>query len=112
MVNLVVSVRDRVEGAHYVGRNRSSALGNPFKVGRHGSRSEVVALYRSWLWREVVQPGLSGQSCPAWHELLGLVARVRAGESLVLECHCAPLLCHAEVILRCVEWLVSQDVAA
>jgi hypothetical protein len=31
----------------YVGR--PSALGNPFLVGRDGTRAEVVATYRAWL---------------------------------------------------------------
>jgi hypothetical protein len=35
-------------GQVYVGR--PGPLGNPFVVGRDGSRAEVIAKYRRWLW--------------------------------------------------------------
>ena len=30
--------------------DRSSVLGNPFKVGRDGNREEVIRKYREYLW--------------------------------------------------------------
>jgi hypothetical protein len=41
-------------GQAYVGR--PSALGNPFVVGRDGSREEVIAKYRRWLWARLQEP--------------------------------------------------------
>lgn len=93
---------------HYVGRGcgqwQASALGNPFRVGQHGSRQQVISRYRSWLWG-VVQAGLSGQSSPAWAELQLLVVQVQAGQSLALGCWCHPLPCHASVVRSAVLWL-------
>jgi hypothetical protein len=42
-------------GQSYVGR--PDPLGNPFVVGRDGSREEMIAKYRSWLWKRLQEPG-------------------------------------------------------
>ncbi len=59
-------------------------LGNPFALGRDGSRTEVVAAYRRWLWAQM--------------------QAVR----LELVCWCAPLACHADVISSALLWLHQQ----
>lgn len=107
----VVSVRSfGWLGVDYVGRGRGSVLGNPFVVGRDGSRSEVVALYRVWLWGEV-RAGLRGEGGVVWAELLRLARLVRAGERVVLGCWCVPLACHGEVVRSCLLWLVAEGFA-
>ena len=63
----------------YIGR--PSKWGNPFVIGRDGSRAEVVAKYRAWI---VTQPALMN----ALEEL--------RGRDLV--CWCAPLACHGDVL--------------
>jgi hypothetical protein len=63
----------------YVGR--PSKWGNPFVIGRDGSRDDVIAKYRAWIVR---QPALMA----ALHEL--------SGKDLV----CAPERCHAEVLIE------------
>ena len=68
-------------GSVYVGR--PSKWGNPFEIGKHGDRQMVVAAYRSWVCD---QPKLM----QAMHEL--------RGRNLV--CWCAPLACHADVLLE------------
>jgi hypothetical protein len=65
----------------YVGR--PSKWGNPFVIGRDGSRDEVIAKYRAWI---VQQPALM----TALHEL--------RGKGLV--CWCAPERCHADVLIE------------
>lgn len=60
---------------------RPSKWGNPFFVGRDGTRKEVIAKYRAWI---VTQPHLMA----ALHELRGKV----------LGCHCSPKQCHGEVL--------------
>ncbi|KPF95043.1 MULTISPECIES: DUF4326 domain-containing protein [Rhodopseudomonas] len=64
----------------YIGR--PSKWGNPFVIGRDGSRAEVVAKYRAWI---VTQPALMN----ALEEL--------RGRDLV--CWCAPLACHGDVLI-------------
>jgi hypothetical protein len=70
----------------YVGR--PSHWGNPYVVGRDGTRAQVIARYRRWLWAQLQRdPGL----------LAPLVGRD-------LACWCAPLPCHAEVLAAAIAW--------
>ncbi len=74
-------LRGAVANAVYIGR--PSLWGNPFVIGKDGTRAEVVAKYERWLLR---QPRLMAQ-----------LDRLR-GRHLV--CWCAPLRCHGDVLLR------------
>jgi hypothetical protein len=68
-------------GAVYVGR--PSPWGNPFVIGRDGTREEVIEKYRVWLpTQKVLMRNL--------HHL--------AGKDLI--CWCAPQACHADVLLE------------
>lgn len=67
--------------AVYVGR--PSKWGNSFKAGIDGTREEVIAMYEKAL---LANEFLMGQL----DELRGLD----------LVCSCAPLACHADVLLR------------
>ncbi len=69
-------------GAVYIGR--PSKWGNPFVMGRDGTREEVVAKYREFL---AARPDLA--------------ARARAelkGKDLL--CFCAPKACHGDVLME------------
>ena len=70
-------------GAIYVGR--PSKFGNPYEIGRDGSREEVIQKYEAWL--------LSADNGLRIDDLRSL-----RGKDLV--CWCAPLACHAEVLLN------------
>lgn len=67
--------------AVYVGR--PSKWGNPFVIGPHGTREQVVEAYRLWILR-------GNPLRNDMHEL--------RGKDLV--CWCAPLPCHADVLLE------------
>lgn len=69
-------------GAIYVGR--PSKYGNPFKIGKDGTREEVLAKYAHWLDGMIFNGKLN------LDEL--------AGKDLI--CWCAPLPCHADVLLE------------
>jgi hypothetical protein len=92
---------DALPGQVYVGR--PSVLGNPFQVGRDGSREQVIQLYRAWLWRQLRQQGSPQRQ--ALEELLQKATRRGRVELL---CWCAPLPCHAEVIRSALIWLADQ----
>ena len=64
----------------YIGR--PGPWGNPFVVGEHGTREEVVEKYAEWL---LEQPNLVAK---AQKELKGKV----------LGCWCAPKLCHGDIL--------------
>ena len=70
--------------------DRRTRFGNPFVVGRDGTRAQVVARYRAELWR-----------------------RIRAGEMALdgrrLACWCWPRRpCHAEVLARAAAWAAAE----
>ena len=88
-------------GQAYVGP--PSVLGNPFVVGRDGSRNEVIAQYRCWLGARLQEP-----NSPQADELRRLLARAAAGE-LELLCWCHPLPCYAEVVRSALLWLAGEE---
>jgi len=68
----------------YIGR--PSKWGNPFVIGKDGTRDEVIKKYEAWLR---TQPALLA----ALPELRGKV----------LGCWCAPQACHGDVLARLAE---------
>lgn len=83
---LVDGRRELPDDVVYVGRQvrrqPGSPWGNPYVEGRHGSRDEVIALFRAWLVEILARD-------PDFLEPL-------RGKRLA--CWCAPLACHADVI--------------
>ena len=78
--------------AHWVDRDiirrgiridRGTKWGNPFRIGKHGNRQEVIQKHIEWL----------GEN----HELLADLHQLR-GEDLF--CWCAPLPCHGDILLE------------
>lgn len=65
----------------YIGR--PSKWGNPFEIGRDGSRKDVIEKYRAYLLNN---PSLLSDL----HELKGKV----------LGCWCAPASCHGDVLVE------------
>jgi hypothetical protein len=82
----------------YIGR--PSLLGNPFKIGVHGERSEVIGLYRRWLWDRVNEKG------EVYAELKRLAMLAKQGD-LTLICWCVPKSCHGQVVRSAVAYLNS-----
>lgn len=71
---------------------RGTPWGNPFVIGQHGDRAEVIERYRAWLWRRL-------QDDAAFAE------QVRALHGRDLCCCCAPAACHGDVLQRAAAWL-------
>lgn len=63
----------------YIGR--PSIWGNPFEIGKDGTRDEVVQKYKIWVME---QPEL--------------VKRISELRGKVLGCWCAPKKCHGDVL--------------
>ena len=90
----------------YIGRKmgnlKGSVLANPFKIGVDGTRAEVLAKYRKWLWTEIKKDGA------VFTELVRL-ERIARKDELVLLCWCAPEPCHGEIIKRYLEWVNEKE---
>lgn len=70
------------KGAVYIGR--PSKWGNPFIIGRHGNRKEVISKYKSMIYSKPrflikIQKELKGKNLTCW---------------------CAPLPCHGDILLE------------
>ncbi len=68
----------------YIGR--PSKWGNPFEIGKDGTRDEVIQKYEDWI---------RGQP-----ELLSSIAEL---EGRILGCWCKPLSCHGDVLVKLVD---------
>lgn len=62
---------------------RPSKYGNPFVIGRDGTRDQVIGNYESWI-----------RSNPA------LMAQVHELKGKVLGCWCKPNACHGDVLIK------------
>lgn len=69
----------------YIGRG--SKWGNPFEIGKHGNREEVVAKYEKYLMDQIECGNITKSD---FESLRGK----RLG------CFCKPKLCHGDVILQ------------
>lgn len=85
MTTRVVNRRDEPFDI-YIGR--PSKWGNPFEVGKHGTRDQVIDKYKEWVLR---QPGL--------------VASLPELRGKVLGCWCKPLPCHGDALVELLEEL-------
>jgi hypothetical protein len=81
---------------------RPSPLGNPYRLGKDGTREEVIARYHEWLREQWKAGG------PARAELERLAALVRQGKRVELACWCKPAACHGDVIADAVNRLVAR----
>lgn len=81
VLNLKVS--GKTAGAIYIGRG--SKWGNPYVIGRDGTRDEVCDLYENHLVAQIERGEIT------WEELAQLY-----GKDLV--CFCAPRRCHGHIL--------------
>ena len=70
--------------AIYIGRG--SRWGNPYLVGKNGSRSEVIEAYRLYISNRLLKGDLD-------------IEELRGKD---LYCHCKPLACHGDVLVALV----------
>jgi hypothetical protein len=74
----------------YIGR--PSKWGNPFTIGKDGTREEVINKYRKYLYGN--------------RELLGSILELKGK---VLGCWCKPLACHGDVLAELADITEEMD---
>lgn len=74
----------------YIGR--PSQFGNPFEIGRDGTRSEVIEKYKVWFYERLENPQYKNQVLQLKGKTLG--------------CFCKPSACHGDII---VDYLDKED---
>jgi hypothetical protein len=75
----------------YIGR--PSILGNPFVIGKDGTRKECVEKYSEYF---VEQMKLNKKFNDEFHRLVNIVI----SNNLTLACWCSPQLCHGHIIKK------------
>jgi len=76
----------------YIGR--PGKWGNPFKIGKDGSREQVIEKYRKWI---LIQPDLIGD--------------LKELENKTLGCWCKPCPCHGDVLIDLIQEQIKQKEA-
>jgi len=80
---MLVNIND---DAYEVYIGRGTKWGNPFRIGKDGTRKEVVIKYEEWI---MTKPNLL-------EDLVEL-------EGKILGCHCKPKACHGDVLEKLIE---------
>lgn len=88
MTQVVHCKRERFDV--YIGR--PSVWGNPYVIGRDGSRAEVLRKYTAWIKRQN-----------------DLLKRLRELRGKVLGCWCKPETCHGDVLAALADGLRDDD---
>lgn len=70
---------------------RPSKWGNPFSVEKYG-RAECIRTYKQLLWSRMKNPAYR-------------VMMLEELDGKTLQCFCAPLPCHGDVLIAAIEWL-------
>ena len=78
----VLNKRLKQEDGIYIGR--PSVWGNPYEIGRDGTREQVIEKYKDYLYSNA--------------SLMYQAQTDLKGKNLV--CWCAPLACHGDVLLK------------
>jgi len=69
---------------------RPSFIGNPFLIGRDGTREDVIEQYKVWFRKKLTDPVFRGKVLSLKGKRLG--------------CYCHPLPCHLDVVVNYIEY--------
>ena len=87
MKTKVVNLKES-EYTVYIGR--PSKWGNPFKIGKDGTRKEVLEKYRQYLLNNKL-----------------LMEDILSLDGEILGCYCKPKACHGDIIVETIENIIN-----
>lgn len=90
--NKKTTVVNKKHSQYDVDIGRPSIWGNPYKIGRDGTREEVIEKYRQYLYRS-----------PKLLVNLGDLRGKRLG------CYCSPEACHGDVLVEMIRDVFGQE---
>lgn len=90
-MNKVVNINHTWSYDVYIGR--PSKWGNPFKIGKDGTRTEVIEKYKKWL--------LNNKE---------LMSEILVLDGKILACHCKPKKCHGDIIIETIEAIKNEQI--
>ena len=113
MISVVNGYKDGFVGEDkiYIGRYngklklKASPLSNPCWISETRTRNDVIALYKSLLWKSIKAYRDNGVVGERMAELI----RISKLNNVVLTCYCKPLDCHGDVVVAAINWLKNQN---
>lgn len=103
MYKIELGNKKRGDTGYYIGRG--TPLGNPFRIGRDGTRDEVITKYAHWLG-EKIRIG----DKEVMEEIEKIAHLTAAGQGITLLCYCHPERCHGEIVRHLVYRLMKDKV--
>ena len=82
--------------------DRTTPLGNQNRIGRDGTREEVIEKYKEYFNKEMMNN-------PKFRFLVEIIYRQFKDSSIALACHCSPLACHGTVIKEYLEQRYQRE---
>lgn len=82
----VINIRNASKPYVYIGRG--SMWGNPFIIGRDGTREEVIEKFEQWI-KEDEEP-----------RAIAINSMIKELKGKRLGCWCKPLPCHGDILAR------------
>ena len=95
----VVNKRTHVKTDNDVYIGRGSIWGNPYVIGRDGSREDVIKMYWELMDKRLKHDSYDGEGPELWNNRL----KELKGKNLV--CYCKPKACHGDVLEELMEAL-------
>ena len=91
----------------YLRIDRLTVYGNPFTIGKHGTREDVIRKHKEFLNKKIQEALSNGD-----YEFLSLYTDQRLVDGDVA-CWCAPnQLCHGDTLKEIAIWLRNQNYAS
>uniref|UniRef100_A0A6M3IN10 DUF4326 domain-containing protein n=1 Tax=viral metagenome TaxID=1070528 RepID=A0A6M3IN10_9ZZZZ len=75
----------------YIGR--PSMWGNPFEIGKHGTREEVIDKYREYVLNDSL-----------------LISQIMSLDGKVLGCWCRPKECHGNILIEIISKIKKGEI--
>ena len=90
--------------------DRSSILGNPFHIGKDGTREQVIKKYRDYIWNciQVVDELNRIGEIEDINNLSDEYSETSKFPELKLGCHCKPEPCHGDIVIKAIKYLRNR----
>ena len=93
----------------YIGRAnkyyglRESPLSNKFRTNLSYNLTDVLQLYKSWLYTNFIK----GEG-EVYEEIMRLITLVKEGKEINIACWCKPKQCHGDIIKEFVDYIIEN----
>lgn len=94
-MNSYTTVVNKYKESYDIYIGRGSKWGNPFSIGKDGTREEVIEKYRLYLWDQIKTGEVTKED-------------LRKLSGNTLGCFCKPKACHGDILISAIEWSLNN----